>query len=60
MPAHHEEFAELYPGRYFSTPRKKRAQTAEANINAGITYCQRRQIVGFLKEGCEKFRVNKR
>lgn len=58
MPAHHEEFADHYPGRYFSTPKKMGAQTAEANINAGIAAA--RQIVGFLKEGCEKFRVNKR
>ena len=33
-------------------------QTAEANINAGIAAA--RQIVGFLKDGCEKFRVNKK
>jgi D-3-phosphoglycerate dehydrogenase len=32
------------------------AQTAEANINAGIAAAH--QIVGFLKDGCEKFRVN--
>lgn len=58
MPGHHEEFADHYPGRYFSTPKKMGAQTAEANINAGIAAA--RQIVGFLKEGCEKFRVNKK
>lgn len=58
MPAHHEEFAEHYPGRYFSTPKKMGAQTAEANINAGIAAA--RQIVAFFKEGCEKFRVNKK
>jgi D-3-phosphoglycerate dehydrogenase len=34
------------------------AQTAEANINAGIAAA--RQIVGFLKDGCEKYRVNKK
>ena len=33
------------------------AQTAEANINAVIAAAQK--IVGFLKDGCEKFRVNK-
>ena len=58
MPAHHEEFASHFPGRYFSTPKKMGAQTAEANINAGIAAA--RQIVGFLKDGCEKFRVNKK
>lgn len=57
MPVHHEEFAALFPGRYFSTPKKMGAQTAEANINAGIAAA--RQIVAFFKEGCEKFRVNK-
>ena len=57
MPAHHAEFAEQFAGRYFSTPKKMGAQTAEANINAGIAAAK--QIVGFLKDGCEKFRVNK-
>ena len=56
MPVNHAEFASQFPGRYFSTPKKMGAQTAEANINAGIAAA--RQIVGFLKEGCEKFRVN--
>ena len=58
MPAANEEFAAKFPGRYFSTPKKMGAQTAEANINAGIAAAQ--QIVGFLKDGCEKFRVNKK
>lgn len=57
MPVHHEEFAAMFPGRYFATPKKMGAQTAEANINAGIAAA--RQIVAFFKEGCEKFRVNK-
>ena len=57
MPAANAKFAELFVGRYFSTPKKMGAQTAEANINAGIAAAK--QIVGFLKDGCEKFRVNK-
>jgi D-3-phosphoglycerate dehydrogenase len=57
MPAAHAEFAEKFAGRYFSTPKKMGAQTAEANINAGIAAAK--QIVGFLKDGCERFRVNK-
>ena len=57
MPVAHAEFSEKFAGRYFSTPKKMGAQTAEANINAGIAAA--RQIVGFLKDGCEKFRVNK-
>ncbi|HBK29653.1 MAG TPA: 3-phosphoglycerate dehydrogenase [Parabacteroides sp.] len=57
MPAANEEFAAKFAGRYFSTPKKMGAQTAEANINAGIAAAK--QIEGYLKEGCEKFRVNK-
>lgn len=57
MPAANDKFTELFAGRYFSTPKKMGAQTAEANINAGIAAAT--QIVGFLKDGCEKFRVNK-
>ena len=58
MPAAHETFMAKFAGRYFSTPKKMGAQTAEANINAGIAAAK--QIVGFLKDGCEKFRVNKK
>lgn len=57
MPAAHAKFTEKFAGRYFATPKKMGAQTAEANINAGIAAAQ--QIVGFFKEGCERFRVNK-
>lgn len=57
MPVANDEFAAKLPGRYFSTPKKMGAQTAEANINAGIAAAH--QIEGFLKEGIEKFRVNK-
>ena len=56
-PNYHDEFVENYPGRYFSTPKKMGAQTSEANINAGIAAAT--QIVGYLKDGCEKFRLNK-
>ena len=57
MPVRNSEFQEKAAGRYFSTPKKMGAQTAEANINAGIAAAK--QIVGFLKDGCERFRVNK-
>ena len=57
MPAANAKFVELFEGRYFSTPKKMGAQTAEANINAGIAAAS--QIVSFFKDGCEKFRVNK-
>lgn len=46
-----------FEGRYFSTPKKMGAQTAEANINAGIAAAK--QIVGFIKDGITKFQVNK-
>lgn len=51
-----EEF-QKFEGRYFSTPKKMGAQTAEANINAGIAAAN--QINAFFKTGDEKFRVNK-
>ncbi len=57
MPGNHEKLMELYSRRYFSTPKKMGAQTAEANINAGIAAAH--QIVDFLKNGNQKFRVNK-
>lgn len=57
MPAANAEFAEKFAGRYFSTPKKMGAQTAEANINAGIAAAN--QIVGFLRDGINKFQVNK-
>lgn len=57
MPEQNDKFVELFAGRYFSTPKKMGAQTAEANINAGIAAAK--QIVSFIKDGCEKFRVNK-
>lgn len=51
------EFSKKFPGRYFATPKKMGAQTAEANINAGLAAAN--QIVGFFKEGITKFQVNK-
>ena len=51
-----EEFAQ-FEGRYFSTPKKMGAQTAEANINAGIAAAK--QINAFFKDGDTKFQVNK-
>lgn len=50
------EFAK-FEGRYFSTPKKMGAQTAEANTNAGIAAAK--QIVGYIKDGITKFQVNK-
>lgn len=52
-----DELLAEFPGRVFFTPKKMGAQTAEANINAGIAAA--RQIVEFFKEGKAPFRVNK-
>ncbi len=49
--------AEKYPDRYFFTPKKMGAQTAEANINAGLAAA--RQIVNFFEKGDRTFQVNK-
>jgi D-3-phosphoglycerate dehydrogenase len=57
MPGNHTELSEAFAGRYFSTPKKMGAQTAEANINAGIAAAN--QIVRFLKDGDRTFQVNK-
>ncbi len=43
--------------RVFATPKKMGAQTAEANVNAGLAAA--RQIVAFLKEGDRRFQLNK-
>ncbi len=51
-----EEFRK-FEGRYFATPKKMGAQTAEANINAGIAAAK--QIISYFATGDEKFRVNK-
>jgi len=52
-----EEVAQNYEGRFFFTPKKMGAQTAEANINAGIAAAK--QIQGFLNDGDRTFQVNK-
>ncbi len=56
MPDANEEFVK-FEGRYFSTPKKMGAQTAEANINAGIAAA--RQINSYFASGDTKFQVNK-
>ena len=43
--------------RVFATPKKMGAQSAEANLNAGLAAA--RQIVSFFADGCTKFQVNK-
>ena len=56
LPGNHDVMTAKFAGRYFSTPKKMGAQTAEANINAGIAAAK--QIVDFFKTGNERFRVN--
>ncbi|MFP4023336.1 MAG: 3-phosphoglycerate dehydrogenase [Thiohalospira sp.] len=51
-----EEIEAKYEGRYFFTPKKMGAQTAEANINAGKAAAE--QIVDFIENGNETFKVN--
>ena len=57
MPAADQKMTELFDSRYFSTPKKMGAQTAEANINAGIAAAK--QIVDFIQNGNTRFQVNK-
>lgn len=52
-----ESFETQFSGRVFFTPKKMGAQTAEANINAGIAAAK--QIVDFFNTGKPIFQVNK-
>ena len=56
-PDNAEDLVEKYGDRVFFTPKKMGAQTAEANINAGIAAAN--QVVANLKDGWNKFQVNK-
>lgn len=56
-PDNADALLEEFPGRVFFTPKKMGAQTAEANINAGIAAA--RQIAEFFETGAAPFRVNK-
>ena len=47
---------EPFTGRYFVTPKKMGAQTAEANINAGIAAAK--QIIAFFNDNDLTFKVN--
>lgn len=52
-----EELKEKFGKRVFTTPKKMGAETAEANVNAGLAAAT--QIVNFFEIGCVKFQVNK-
>ncbi len=51
-----EEFEQKFPGRIFFTPKKMGAQTAEANINAGVAAVN--QIINYFENGDITFKVN--
>ena len=55
-PESYAELRENFDARIFATPKKMGAETAEANINAGLAAA--RQAVGYLKDGVDRFRVN--
>ncbi len=56
-PDNADALKEEFGNRVFFTPKKMGAQTSEATINAGIAAA--RQVVAFLRDGVDKFRVNK-
>jgi D-3-phosphoglycerate dehydrogenase / 2-oxoglutarate reductase len=56
-PSCHEELSEKFDFRYYSTPKKQGAETAEANVNAGVAAAE--QIVAFFENGNQTNRVNK-
>ena len=51
------EMCEKLGKRFFATPKKMGAETAEANINAGLAAA--RQIVEYFANGDTKFQVNR-
>ena len=57
MPDNYEALKEKFGLRVFATPKKMGAQTAEANLNAGLAAA--RQIANYFATGDTKFQVNK-
>jgi len=55
-PGNAVQLSEDFPGRIYCTPKKMGAQTAEANVNAGMAAAN--QIVYFLEKGDINFKVN--
>ena len=53
----HALLVEKFSSRVFATPKKMGAETAEANINAGLASAN--QIVQFFQTGDKTFQVNK-
>lgn len=57
LPSSHEELAGKFEFRYYATPKKQGAETAEANVNAGVAAAE--QIVGFFENNDQTYRVNR-
>ena len=57
MPDNYAKLQEKFGLRVFATPKKMGAQTAEANMNAGLAAA--RQIVDYFATGNTRFQVNK-
>ena len=55
-PGNADDLAARFGDRVFFTPKKSGAQTAEANLNAGLAAAD--QIVAFFRDGTDRFRVN--
>ena len=58
MPDNYAELQEKFGLRVFATPKKMGAQTAEANVNAGLAAA--RQTVDFFATGNTRFQVNRK
>ena len=56
-PVRYAEFKEKFGKQIFATPKKQGAETAEANINAGLAAAN--QIVNYFATGSTRFQVNK-
>ena len=56
-PDNYEALREKFGLRVFATPKKMGAQTAEANVNAGLAAA--RQIADYFATGNTRFQVNK-
>ncbi len=56
-PDNADELKDKFGDRVFFTPKKMGAQTAEANIKAGIAAAE--QVVAHLRNGWNRFQVNK-
>ena len=56
-PDNYDALQAQFAGRVFATPKKMGAETAEANVNAGLAAAN--QAIAYIKTGDNKFQVNK-